>query len=115
MTAWLLVGGVVVGTTAGDILQAREMQRHAQSGLVQTASGIFRRPALLASIACMAVSFASFLALLRVADLSFAVPATAASVVLETALAQWYLKERVDRRRWTASFLVASGVAMLAL
>jgi drug/metabolite transporter (DMT)-like permease len=115
VNAWLLVAAVVAATTVGDILQAREMQRHSQSGLANTAANIFRRPLLLASIGCMAMSFGSFLALLRVADLSFAVPATAVSVVLETALAQWYLKERVDRRRWTASFLVAAGVAMLAL
>jgi drug/metabolite transporter (DMT)-like permease len=112
---WLLVASIVLATAAGDILQAREMQRHSQSGIGYVALSIVRRPMLLASIACMAVSFASFLALLRVADLSFAVPATAVSFVLETALAKWYLKERVDRLRWAASLLVASGVALLAL
>ena len=115
MMQWLLVGMVVSATTAGDILQAHEMQRHSRSGVSEVAASIFRRPLLIASIACMAVSFGSFLALLRIADLSFAVPATAASLVLETALARWYLKERVDSRRWAASCLVAAGVAMLAL
>jgi drug/metabolite transporter (DMT)-like permease len=115
MIQWLLVGIVVSATTAGDILQAREMQRHARSGIGEVAVSIFRRPLLMASIGCMALSFGSFLALLRFADLSFAVPATAASLVLETALARWYLKEHVDSRRWAASFLVAAGVAMLAL
>ena len=43
----------------------------------------------------MAVSFFAFIALLSVADLSFAVPATAASYVLETVLAKYLLKEPV--------------------
>jgi drug/metabolite transporter (DMT)-like permease len=115
MIQWLLVGMVVTATAAGDILQATEMQRHAQSGVLHAAASIVRRPLLLASMGCMAISFGSFLMLLRVADLSFAVPATAISFVLETALAQYFLRERVDRRRWTACLLVAAGVAMLAL
>jgi drug/metabolite transporter (DMT)-like permease len=115
LTQWLLVLAVVLTTIGGDLLQAREMQMHRRAGMVQTASAFFRRPMLIASIACMALSFGAFLALLRVADLSFAVPATAASFVFETALAQWYLRERVNARRWAASLLVAAGVALLAL
>lgn len=115
MTEWALVASVVFATTGGDLLQATEMQRHARSDVSSVARNVLRRPLLIASIGCMALSFASFLALLRVADLSFAVPATAISFVLETALAQWYLKERVNRKRWAACLLVAAGVALLAL
>jgi uncharacterized membrane protein len=63
----------------------------------------------------MAISFFSFALLLRIADLSFAVPATAASYVVETLLAKWLLRERVDVRRWTGALLVACGVALLAV
>ena len=64
----------------------------------------------------MAVSFFSFMrCCCRIADLSFAVPATAASYVLETLLAKWILKERVDTRRWAGALLVACGVALLAV
>jgi drug/metabolite transporter (DMT)-like permease len=115
LTQWLLVFAVVLTTIGGDLLQAREMQSHHQAGMASTAVAFFRRPMLMASIVCMALSFGAFLALLRVADLSFAVPATAASFVFETALARWYLGERVNGRRWVASLLVAAGVALLAL
>ena len=115
MLQWALVSVVVLATAGGDLLQATEMRKTANSSVSATAKSYFRRPLLLASVLCMAISFAAFLALLRIADLSFAVPATAVSFVLETALAQWYLKERVGPRRWAACFLVASGVAMLAL
>jgi uncharacterized membrane protein len=70
---------------------------------------------LVLSVACMAVSFFSFMVLLSVADLSFAVPATAASFVLETVLARAVLKEHVDIKRWTGTILVACGVALLAV
>jgi drug/metabolite transporter (DMT)-like permease len=115
MIRWLLVGAVVTATALADLLQTLEMKRHSNATVSSTAVAVFRRPLLLASIACLAVSFFSFLALLRVAELSFAVPATAASFVVETMLAQYVLRERVDSRRWTGTVLVAVGVAMLAL
>jgi drug/metabolite transporter (DMT)-like permease len=106
---------VVLTTIAGDLLQAREMQAHDRAGMGATAVAFFRRPLLIASIACMALSFGAFVALLRVADLTFAVPATAASFVFETALARLYLKEHVDSRRWMAAVLVTAGVMLLEL
>ena len=47
------------------------------------------------------------------ADLSFAVPASAASFVFETILARLMLKERVDAKRWVGA-VWAGGVALLA-
>ena len=115
MTRWLLVAAVVAATAFADLLQSLEMKRHTDATVSSTAAAVFRRPLLLAAIGCMAVSFFSFLALLRVADLSFAVPATASSFVVETMLAKYVLRERVDGRRWTGTVLVAAGVALLAL
>jgi drug/metabolite transporter (DMT)-like permease len=111
---WLLVAAIVGSTTAGDLLQSFEMKQHKQSTIAQTV-GFLHRPLLLLSILCMAVSFFAFLALLKIADLSFAVPATAATVVVETLLARVVLKERVDGRRWAGAVLVAVGVALLAV
>jgi uncharacterized membrane protein len=115
MTAWLLVFAIVASTAAADVLQSLEMKRHPESGVAKTAQGLFRRPLLIVSIVCMAVSFFAFTRLLAVSDLSFAVPATAGSYVLETLLARWILKERVDGRRWTGAVLVTCGVALLAV
>lgn len=114
MTSWLLVALIVASTALGDVLQSIEMKRHAGSSIGATI-GILHRPLLLLSIVCMTVSFFAFLALLSVADLSFAVPATAASFVVETVLAKYILKENVDRRRWVGALLVAFGVALLAV
>lgn len=121
MISWILVAIIVASTTIGDILQSVEMKRHGAieefhpSGLGATIAGLARRPYLLWAIFCMAVSFFSFMLLLSVADLSFAVPATAASYVVETILARVLLKEEIDYRRWVGALLVAGGVALLAV
>lgn len=104
MTKWLLVAVVVFSTVAADMCQAWGARRGGRKGAA----------AIAVSIAIMAASFFAFLSLLAMADLSFAVPATAASIVLDTIAARYILRERVDRRRWLAAALVACGVVMLA-
>jgi drug/metabolite transporter (DMT)-like permease len=115
LTQWLLVGAIVIATAGGDLLQASHMKRHHQTDVGVAAASFIRQPLMMLSLVCMAISFGSFLLLLRIADLSFAVPATAISFVVETALARWYLGEQVCGRRWAASLLIACGVALLAL
>jgi len=61
------------------------------------------------------MGLAALMALLAVADLSFAVPATALSLVAETILARLVLKETVTPARWAGTVLVAAGVALLSL
>jgi drug/metabolite transporter (DMT)-like permease len=113
---WLLLVTVVGATVISDLLQSFEMKR---AGEVQAAASfvasVFQKKLLILSILCMAVSFFAFSELVKIADLSFAVPASAASVVLETILASVILKERVDRRRWMGVACVAAGVYLLAL
>ena len=106
MTPWLLVAIMVTSTVIGDVLQSKEMKK----GIPHA-----RRAYLALAIAFMAVSFFAFVKLLSIADLSFAVPASAATVVLETILAKLLLKEQVDIRRWAGAGLVACGVALLAV
>lgn len=118
---WLLVAVIVLATTLGELLQSMGMKKHGEihdfrpGALRGVLARVTRNPYVVASIGLMAVSFFAFMTLLSVADLSFAVPATAASYVLETFLAKYVLRERVGRKRWAGAFLVAFGVALLAL
>jgi drug/metabolite transporter (DMT)-like permease len=114
---WVLVAIVVTATVIADVLQSREMKHHGEIKDIsaRTFSSVFRRPLLIAAIGAMSVSFFAFMKLLQIADLSFAVPATAASYAIETILARYVLKERVDSRRWAGALLVGGGVALLAL
>ena len=113
---WLLVGAVVGSTVACDLLQAWQMKREGEVTDFRPARvlGLFRHAPLALSVVFMAASFFAFLLLLGQEDLSFAVPATAASLVIETLLARVVLRENVDARRWAGSVLVAAGVALLA-
>jgi drug/metabolite transporter (DMT)-like permease len=121
MKAWLFVGIIVAATALADALQAYGMRRHGEiddfrpSALGRAAASLTRNWCIIAAIVMMAVSFYSFLTLLSFADLSFAVPASAASYVIETVVAKWFLKEAVCWRRWAGAALVAGGVALLAL
>jgi drug/metabolite transporter (DMT)-like permease len=118
---WFLVALIAVATTISDVLQAAAMKRHGEihdfrpGALGRLFALLVRNRLILASIAVMAVSFFAFIALLSVADLSFAVPATAASYVLETVLAKYLLHEPVSVERWAGASLVALGVALLSL
>jgi drug/metabolite transporter (DMT)-like permease len=118
---WFLVALIVFCTTVGEIMQAKGMRAHGEihdfrpGALGAVMRVIFRNWLIIGSVFCMAVSFFTFMALLSVADVSFAVPATAASYVLETVLAKLILNERISGRRWMGASLVACGVALLSV
>lgn len=116
---WILLSIVVTATAVADILQSHEMKRAGEQsvgarGLVRLLKMIARRRELILSIVCLAISFFAFMALVQAEPLSFAVPASAASFILETVLAKLVLKERVGMRRATGALLVLGGVLLLA-
>jgi drug/metabolite transporter (DMT)-like permease len=118
---WFLVSVVVAATALGDLFQTIGMKQRGEihdfrpGGLGRALAGVFRNRWVILSIASFAVSFFAFLALVSVAELSFAVPATAAAYVVETLLAQYVLKETVGRERWAGALLVTVGVVLISL
>src|SRR5277367_6647552 len=115
---WLLLLLMVGATVASDVLQSHEMKlAGAQSmgarGVARMLRLIVARRYLLLAIGCMAVSFFSFMALVQTEPLSFAVPASAASFVLETLLAKLVLKERIGVRRAAGALIVLAGVVLV--
>jgi uncharacterized membrane protein len=116
MTRWLLVAAVVGSTVLCDLLQSWDMKRHGEvlDFRPSRLARLFARWPVALSVVFMATSFFAFLQLLVIEDLSFAVPATAASLVVETFLAQALLRERVLPQRWAGCLLVATGVVLLS-
>ena len=118
---WLLVAMIVAATSCGELLQTHGMKTHGEihdfrpGPLGRAFRRVVRNPHVAASVLFMAISFFAFLFLLKIADLSFAVPATAATYVFETVLARYFLKERIGTKRWAGALLVACGVALVAL
>jgi bacterial/archaeal transporter family protein len=116
-----LVVLVVVPGTVGDLLNAYGMKRHGEvddwspRGLLRLASQLVRNPYIMLGMPAMAISFFALMSLISASNLSFAVPMTASSYIVETALAKYVLREHVDWRRWIGTSLVAIGVALLSL
>jgi drug/metabolite transporter (DMT)-like permease len=116
---WILVGIIALCNTIGDVLNTAGMKRQGEAELdprsvAHMVAGIFRNPLVLAGLGALAVAFIALLSLLSISNVSFAVPATAISYLLETLLAKYVLKEKVTWRRWGAASLVAFGVLMLS-
>jgi drug/metabolite transporter (DMT)-like permease len=120
MKVWTLLGVVVGCTVLSDLLSAFEMKRHGEihdfhpRGIGRLLAVLATKKFLILSIFFMAISFFAFITLMESADLSFAVPASAASIVAETILARLILKEHVDSWRWWGVGMVALGVVLLA-
>ena len=116
---WVLLAIIVFATVFSDLLQSYEMKRSGEQtvdrrGLTRLLRTIVSRRYLVLSIVCMAISFFAFMALVQIAPLSFAVPASAATFVLETILAKFILHEHVGPRRAAGTILVLGGVILLA-
>ncbi len=118
---WALIAVIVAATTAGEVMQALGMRNHGEirdfrpGAVGRAAAALARNRFVIASVAAMAVSFFAYLGLLTVSELSFAVPVTAITYVLETALAKYVLKEQVNWLRWAGASLVICGVALVSL
>ncbi len=121
MMKWLLVAILVGATTIGEVMQAAGMKRHGEihdfrpGAIGRALSAMARNRFVIGGILAMAVSFFAFVKLLSISDLSFAVPVSAVTYVMETVLAKYILHEQVSRLRWAGASLVVCGVALVSL
>ena len=116
---WRLAALTSVCNTVGDVLNTAGMKREPEveklnlKALTAMLSRIVRNPLVMGGVASLTAGFFAMVSLLSIANVSFSVPATAISFVLETLLAKYILKEDVGFRRWVAASLVACGVILL--
>ena len=120
MKTFLLFCSLIGGSSLGEILSAQGMQQVGDvslrpRALVQAILRMIRNPYLIGGVACMAVSFFSFISLLSYADLSFVVPLTAVSYITNTLGARFFLGERISKERWMGTLMVAFGVALVSI
>lgn len=119
--SWVWVLVTVIGGTVGDLLNAKGMVVHGEiqdfgpRGLAKIVRHIFTERLVILGMTADAISFIGLLALLATTDLAFAVPVTALSTIVKTALARWYLGEDVSARRWGGAILVAVGIVLIAI
>jgi drug/metabolite transporter (DMT)-like permease len=118
---WLIVALMVAATTVGEVLQAAGMRRHGEirdfrpGAIGRALTVLARNRFVIGSIAAMAVSFFAFMKLLSLTELSFAVPVSAVTYVMETVLAKYFLHEQVNGLRWAGAALVVCGVTLVSL
>ncbi len=121
MMRWILVALIVGPGTVGDLLTTAGMKRHGEvndfsvRGLARLLGQLSRNLYIIIGIVAMAISFFALMALLSITSLSFAIPATASSYLVETALAKYLLKEEVGWKRWAGASLVAIGVMLVSI
>jgi drug/metabolite transporter (DMT)-like permease len=116
---WLFLAISVVFGTFGDLLTAKGMSAHGiedfgMGGLRLVLLHIGTHPLVVLGILFDAISFFALMALLSVSEISFAVPASASSYIVKTALASWYLGERVNARRWWGAICVTAGIVLIS-
>ncbi|HYA43834.1 MAG TPA: bacteriohopanetetrol glucosamine biosynthesis glycosyltransferase HpnI [Syntrophobacteraceae bacterium] len=120
LTAFMVLM-VVFSNAAGDVFLTRGMKQVGDVSvlgtiqLFQTIKRIVSNLNFVLGVACLAVSFFSFLTVLSWANLSFVVPATAIVYVVTVLGAKFFLGEQIDSMRWAGTFLVCLGVALICL
>jgi multidrug transporter EmrE-like cation transporter len=117
---WALVGVIMLCNAVADVCNSAGMkhQGEVEHMNVRSVADMLRKIAhnhlVIVGIIAMIVAFFALLSVLSIANVSFAIPATAGSVLIETILAKLILGEDVTLVRWAGAVLVAVGVALLA-
>ena len=118
MLKWALILLTVFCSSCGDILCARGMSQGGEltdfgrAGLMRIVRYIITRRMVILGGISYAAAFFSLLCLLKVAQLSVAIPATALSFVIDTIGAHFFLGEHVPWRRWAGVICVTAGVIL---
>jgi uncharacterized membrane protein len=119
---WTAIGVLVLSSSAGDVMLSAAMKRigdldaiRSAHGLLAVVSCVLREKFFLFGLCCLIFSFFCLLTALSWGDVSLVAPASASlTYICSIILAKFFLKERVDHRRWIAAGLVCVGVALLA-
>jgi drug/metabolite transporter (DMT)-like permease len=121
-SAATMIAAVVLCSTTGEVLTAAAMKSIGDLDLIRERSGlkgairaVTTCPLFFAGVSFLALAFFALLFALNHLDLSLVAPASASLTLVTNAIAaKLFLKENVDRRRWTAALLVCVGVYLLA-
>lgn len=119
---WSAILFVAALAVIGEVMIASGMRQlgdlddiRALHGLGGAIGSVLTNARFVTGALCMALNFFSMLFALSIANLSLAGPAIAALTYVGNAIAaKFFLREKVDRRRWLATMCVVVGVILLA-
>ena len=120
--ATAMIAAIILASTAGEVLTAAAMKSvgdldeiRSRSGLKGAIRAVLTCPLFFAGVSFLALAFFALLFALNHLNLSLVAPASASLTLVTNAIAgKIFLKENVDRRRWTSAVLVCIGVYFLA-
>jgi drug/metabolite transporter (DMT)-like permease len=120
--ATAMIAAVILLSTTGEVLTAAAMKSigdldhiRARSGMKGAIYAVVSCPLFFAGVGFLALAFFALLFALNHLNLSLVAPAAASLTLVTNAIAgKLFLKENVDRRRWTAAVLVSIGIYFLA-
>ncbi len=116
---YFLITFTVLLSSCGDILcadgmsEGSEVTVHGTRGIAHTLHYIFTRKLVILGWFCYAAAFFSLVALLSIAKMTVAIPATAFSFVIDTIGARFILHEHIPWRRWMGVLCVTAGVLLV--
>ncbi len=112
---YLVLAVVAVTAPLGDTLLSVGMKRVGPVSINHLATLIYalRTPHVVVGIALLILFFASYLASLSWADLTFVLPATSIGNVLVALLARFWLHEQISPGRWVGILLITAGVGFV--
>jgi drug/metabolite transporter (DMT)-like permease len=107
----------VVALAVGETLLSKGMKQTGRTSgrWVVQATAVVRNGWIWMGLCLLLIHIGLYMLALRGADLSFALPLTAASYPLAALLARFYLREEVGTARWIGTLLITAGVAIVAL
>ncbi len=113
---YLVLLAVVFFGSIGDTLLSRGMKEVGRIEVAQwtTAITAIANPWVAAGIVCLIVFFASYLASLSWADLTYVLPATGFGYVALALLSKYFLHEQISLARWAGIVLITAGVGFVA-
>jgi uncharacterized membrane protein len=113
---YLVLAGVAAFSAAGDSLLARGMKDLGGVSLHNLSSLILAilDPWVAAGILLLLAFFASYMAALSWADLTYVLPATSLGYVLVALVARFGFHEAISPTRWIGIALITAGVGFVA-
>jgi uncharacterized membrane protein len=113
----LIMVAAVVALAVGETLLSRGMKQVGRTGggAISQIGAVARSGWIWAGCLLLLLHLGLYMLALRGADLSFALPLTAASYPVAALLAKYYLHEDVGTARWVGTLLITLGVALVAV
>jgi drug/metabolite transporter (DMT)-like permease len=113
---YLVLGVVAVTAPLGDTLLSAGMEKVGPVSLQHLSMLIYavRTPQIMMGIALLIAFFASYLASLSWADLTYVLPATSIGNVIVALLARFWRHEQISPARWIGILLITAAVGFVA-